>query len=247
MNPDRQRLIMTTSWDDGHPLDLRVAELLAKHGLRGTFYVPLENSRPMLSPAQVRELATTFEIGAHTVRHVVLTALSNDAARGEIVDCKKRIEDTTRKSCPVFCFPSGRFADVHLQMLVDAGFAAARTVELLSLDRPHLKNGIAIVPTTIQAYPHSPASYFCNAAKRFRRKAIWNLMFHNSGTDWAGTAIALLERAREAGGVFHLWGHSWEIEEARQWPALDRVLAAMAEAARSASCLTNSELCFNGR
>ena len=26
---------ITTSWDDGHPLDLRVAGLLAKYGLRG--------------------------------------------------------------------------------------------------------------------------------------------------------------------------------------------------------------------
>ena len=32
---------ITTSWDDGHPLDLRVAELLAKYGLQGTFYVPM--------------------------------------------------------------------------------------------------------------------------------------------------------------------------------------------------------------
>ena len=28
---------ITTSWDDGHPLDFRVAELLAKYGLPGTF------------------------------------------------------------------------------------------------------------------------------------------------------------------------------------------------------------------
>jgi hypothetical protein len=28
---------ITTSWDDGHPLDLRVAELLAKYGLKDTF------------------------------------------------------------------------------------------------------------------------------------------------------------------------------------------------------------------
>ena len=31
---------ITTSWDDGHQLDLRVAELLTKYRLHGTFYIP---------------------------------------------------------------------------------------------------------------------------------------------------------------------------------------------------------------
>ena len=30
---------ITTSWDDGHTLDLRLADLLDKYDLRGTFYV----------------------------------------------------------------------------------------------------------------------------------------------------------------------------------------------------------------
>ena len=78
-------LAITTSWDDGHPLDLRIAELLTKYDLQGTFYVPLHNSRPTMSPAQIRELAGSFEIGAHTVNHVRLTSLNeNDARRREV-------------------------------------------------------------------------------------------------------------------------------------------------------------------
>ena len=37
-------MIVTTSWGDGNPLDIRLAEILASHGLRGTFYVPLRNA-----------------------------------------------------------------------------------------------------------------------------------------------------------------------------------------------------------
>src|SRR5688500_11915407 len=37
----RKAAIVTTSWDDGHPLDIRLAEMLARHGVAGTFYVPL--------------------------------------------------------------------------------------------------------------------------------------------------------------------------------------------------------------
>jgi peptidoglycan/xylan/chitin deacetylase (PgdA/CDA1 family) len=238
---------MTTSWDDGHPLDFRIAELLAKHGLRGTFYVPLENTRPTLSPAQIRDLAAGFEIGAHTVHHRVLTGLPPEQARQEIIESKRRIEEITGKQCPMFCFPSGRYARVHLGMAKAAGFSAARTVELLSLEPPRRKAGFSLIPTTVQAHPHSPFAYLRNAAKRFRVPALWNILRNIRGTDWAATAIGLLERVRETGGVFHLWGHSWEIEETGQWQALDRLLTAMAEAGRSASCVSNSELCGNDR
>ena len=140
---------ITTSWDDGHPLDLRIAELLMKHGLRGTFYVPLENCRPTLSATQIRALSAEFEIGAHTVNHVILTSLTNDRAREEIGESKRRLEDITGKLCSVFCAPSGRHAPAHLKMLGDGGFSAMRSAELLSLDRPRLHHGLALIPLSL--------------------------------------------------------------------------------------------------
>jgi glycosyltransferase involved in cell wall biosynthesis len=241
------RFAITTSWDDGHPLDLRIAELLAKHGLRGTFYVPLENTLSTLSAVQIRDLSSAFEVGAHTLHHLVLTTLPSDRARAEIVQSKARLEEITGKRCKVFCFPKGRYANAHLEMLGEAGFTGARTIELLSFNRPRAEHGIAIMPTTLQACPHPTFTYVRNAAKRFRFKALGSVLLHSHGTDWAATALALLDQAQESGGVFHLWGHSWEIEEYQQWQALDRVLAAMAEYNRPATCVANSELYANGQ
>jgi len=34
-----KKVIVTTSWDDGHLLDLRLAQLLQDAGLKGTFYI----------------------------------------------------------------------------------------------------------------------------------------------------------------------------------------------------------------
>ena len=49
-----RKAIVTTSWDDGHPLDLRVVDLLARYGIKGTFYVPLlYRSRPVMEKAQI--------------------------------------------------------------------------------------------------------------------------------------------------------------------------------------------------
>jgi hypothetical protein len=37
MSKANRPFVMTTSWDDGHPLDLQIAQLLSKSGLAGTF------------------------------------------------------------------------------------------------------------------------------------------------------------------------------------------------------------------
>src|SRR5439155_1135405 len=148
-------LTITTSWDDGHPMDLRVAELLTRYGLPGTFYVPLSNSRPTLSTAEIRGLSQQFEIGAHTVNHVRLTALADSEAQEQVTDSKKQLEDILGKPCSIFCFPGGSYSKIHFRMLREAGFVGARTVKLLSLERPCAIDEIAVIPTTIQAYPHT--------------------------------------------------------------------------------------------
>ena len=33
------KTLITTSWDDGNKLDIKVAELLDKYGMKGTFYI----------------------------------------------------------------------------------------------------------------------------------------------------------------------------------------------------------------
>jgi len=52
----------------------------------------------------------------------------------------------------------------------------------------------------------------------------------------------LLERTLSRGGVFHLWGHSWEIEQERQWDRLEELLAVMAANKDKLTIATNSEL-----
>ena len=75
--------LFTTSWDDGHPLDARVAELLSAHGFRGTFYMPLSNREglPVMPPADVRRLGQGFEIGSHTIDHCYLQTVDRTEAR----------------------------------------------------------------------------------------------------------------------------------------------------------------------
>lgn len=236
---------ITTSWDDGHPLDLRLAEMLAEHELPGTFYIPPKSQRPTMHTAQVRQLSQHFEIGAHTLDHAMLTELPSSEARRQIVQSKAWVEDVTGKPCRIFCPPVGRFGAEHLTMIAEAGFAAIRTVELLSLDAPRRQDGLFILPTTLQAHPHARQAYMRNALKRKSIGNLWRCLRHSACPDWPRLAASLMEDAIRTGGVFHLWGHSWEIDENAQWDNLEQVLRMLGNCVRQhrAQAAINSALC----
>ena len=233
---------ITTSWDDGHPLDLRLADLLSKYNVPATFYVPLDSERGVLSNAQVRELGSRFEIGAHTVHHRPVTHLPLNEARREILDSKPAIEDITGKECRAFCFPWGKYQRTHLRLVGEAGFACARTVQMLSLDRPSSKSGIQVMPTTVQAFSHPAAALLRNIAKRAALGSAVRWLLDCRRFDWVEIARSHLERAMLEGGVFHLWGHSWEIEEHRQWGRVEEIFRTIAQFRDPVRFCTNSQV-----
>ena len=240
---------ITTSWDDGHPLDERLADLLARYNLAATFYIPRAISTGVLSDAQIRNLSLRFEIGAHTLNHVFLTDADNATAQQEIAGSKNWVQDVTGKPCTMFCPPAGRYKAHHLPMFASAGFEGLRSVEFLSLDRPRAGKYVFELPTTLQVFRQPISAYVKNSLKRRAFRNLWLLAAHGRSSDWRTLAKRLLNRAVEAGGVFHLWGHSWEIEACGLWGELEQVLRLLGEvvAAQRATCLTNGQLCRHVR
>jgi hypothetical protein len=238
---------ITTSWDDGHPLDCRVADLLTKYGLQGTFYVPMAAENGTMTAAQVRELSSAFEIGAHTLHHVDLTSAPEAVAWQEVAGSKSWVEDSTGSPCPMFCPPRGRYAPRHLKLIRQAGFEGLRSVELLSTDFPGPRDELLLLPTTVQAYPHGPAAYARNGLKRGAFRNLWRWVAHCRSADWAKLARSLLCATLKCGGVFHLWGHSWEIQKAGQWQRLEETLRFVGQFAGRAPALTNSQVCSRTR
>lgn len=232
------RPVFTCSWDDGHPADLRLAEALAEAGCPGTFYVPLSNreGRPVMRPAEVRRLAGDgFEIGGHGLDHVRLTALPPDEAARQIADGRRRLEDLLGQAVEGFCYPGGRH-DAGLRRLVAAsGFRYARTTEMFRLDRG---NDPLALPTTLQLYPHGSGACLRNWLRNGGGTARLRLArrFLAQGFD------GVLDAAAAEGGVFHLWGHSWEIEERGLWPTLTALLASVTERIAAADRLTNRRI-----
>jgi peptidoglycan-N-acetylglucosamine deacetylase len=214
-----------------------------KYNLTGTFYVPRRAKTEVMNEAHIRELSRQFEIGAHTLDHIYLDTLPRTLALDQISGSKQWVEEVTGRPCKIFCFPGGRFDIDHLRAVCKSGFRGVRTVEMLNSDGPRKTAGLWEIPTTIQAVPHFRSTYIRNVTKRavFPRlsTALAILRSHN----WSLLAMRLLREITESSGVFHLWGHSWEIEEYELWGELEELFSAMSKANHQTRRVTNWQLC----
>ena len=234
---------VTTSWDDGHPSDLRVAEMLARFEIPGTFYIPAASRRALMRDSDVRALAQTFDVGAHTLRHLPLTGLSFCEAAREIGASKDYIQQIIAQPCSVFAAPFGRFHHRHLEMAEAAGFRGFRTTELMSLKLPRTLRTLAVVPTTLQLFRHSPLAYWKNALRRLHPLNVRLYLFYGRAADLVSAFQRLLAHAIARGGVLHVWGHGWEIEECGAWNVLDSILQCLAERRNEVRLVSNAGLC----
>jgi peptidoglycan/xylan/chitin deacetylase (PgdA/CDA1 family) len=213
------------SVDDGHPLDLRMADLLQSHEIKATFYLPITNQEgaPVLSPTNMRELARSFEVGSHTRSHRFLNTLHGAEAWREIVDGKQQLQDQLGEKVEGFCYPGGRYSHLHKLQVRSAGFRYARTTQNLRID---LAFPLYEMPTTAQFYPHTRSVFFRNfISQRHWRKRSAALSVSLASDDWLIRLQTLLDLAIEQHGVFHLWCHSVDIEKLQLWSQLDDFLS----------------------
>ena len=216
---DMKTVIVTTSWDDGHKCDLRLARMLKQYGLKATFYVSPRNQefakQDLLTQLEIRQISADFEIGAHTVTHRRLPAISREQAEEEILNSKIILEKVTGKPVNSFCYPGGAYKAVHAQLVKNAGYRYARTV-----DRHAFKvNEPFEAPTSLHAYNHRSDLW------RIARFARYHPMRFLQYLEWDALGRAMFDRVVQAGGVYHMWGHSWEIDQHNDWERLERLFS----------------------
>ncbi len=246
--------LFTTSWDDGHVLDFRIAEMLERYGMQGTFYVnQYKQGNNFLAPGRIQELSRRFEIGAHTLTHPDLTTLNDKELKEEIEGSKKYLQDLLGKEVTMFCYPKGLYSEKVKQSVLSARFLGARTV----------KKYVTVFPkdpfemgTTLHVYPWP-------LRKKDARRLLWgrhlfqpiqkdlNLFLKTlpsvrAFVSWQDYARHLFNHAVSYGNYFHLWGHSWEIEKYGMWGDLEEFFRyAHSRLGKEISCVTNSEAIKN--
>jgi peptidoglycan-N-acetylglucosamine deacetylase len=217
--------VLTTSWDDGHKYDIRLARMLKEHGLKATFYVAPENQefakQDLLSLPEIRELSQDFEIGAHSMTHRRLPAISEQEAANEIIEIK------------VFCYPGGAYTKLHVQLVKSAGYRYARTVarHTFTVGDPYEAG------TSVHVYNHGFGFDLWRTARFVKFQPVKVLRC----LEWDVLAKAMFDRVVAEGGICHIWGHSWEIDDHGDWERLENVFHYIS-ANPKVSYVTNGEL-----
>lgn len=216
----------TTSWDDGDVLDKKLAVLLEKYGMKGTFYVTKSYRPQRLSEEEIKTLSQKHEIGAHTLTHPNLTNLPREEKKKEIDGSKQWLESVLGKEVSMFCYPSGRFDAESMAVVKESGFLGARTTvvgTVVADDTYRVGVSVQVYPFPLRwgAGPRHLLQPLFERAPALRKLGIGV----GSMYSWQAAARAAFDAARERGGVFHLWGHSWEIEKYDMWNELEKLFA----------------------
>lgn len=205
--PHGARVAIVTSWDDGHPNDLRAAELLRAHGFAGTFFLNERN------PARRHHLdalvALGMEIGSHTVNHPRGWQIPPDQWRDECLQMRLSLEASLGHPVVSFAYPYNHVPayDAHgdyvLRGVREAGYWSGRTTH--------------VAGRTINDYAEplsfSTDGHFLMTDERF-------------GQAW--------QRAmRQPDGVFYFWGHVSEIRTEGDWQKFAARLAQYAHRAEA--------------
>ena len=123
------KVLITTGWDYGHLLDLKLCSLLKDYGMSATMYVPIANPEyKVISSDTIRAIAKDFEIGGHTHNHTWLTQVDENRMIYELTESKNVLESIVRKEVVWFCYPSGLYDKKVIEKVKESGYKLARTV-----------------------------------------------------------------------------------------------------------------------
>ena len=243
-----KKTIITTSWDDGHKLDLKLINLLNQYNLKGTFYISKKYELKSLNDKEIKQMAKSQEIGAHTLSHSDLRRIDFDQAKKEIFGSKEYLKNLLKKEIKMFCYPSGFYEDEIKKLVEQAGFLGSRTTKEFCFKKPE---DFFEFGTTLHVYPfpfrkidanhyHLTRFLFQPLSRNFFEILKIGLPF-NSFFSWLNLAKNLFDYVYKNGGIYHLWGHSWEIDKYDMWVDLENMFKYI-RGHKDIIILTNSEV-----
>jgi len=131
--PPLPRRPVVLTFDDGHDdFSFRAVPVLQSYGFTATnFVIPGFLGRSSyLNVAQLQSaVAAGMTIGAHTMHHVDLAAVSPSVARDEISRSRSVLQQLTGQPVLDFAYPYGIFTNRVVGMVRQAGFRDASTTE----------------------------------------------------------------------------------------------------------------------
>lgn len=198
-------------WDDGDVDDIRLVEILKKHGARATFNIcpgGVPSKRKVahryrggydvyrLSLDEMPQVYDGFCIGGHTMTHPSLINIDPDKAFAQLVDCKRFIETQFGQRECGMAYPGGHYNDEVKLLVRKAGYLYSRTTVNAGLKLNFDE------PMALHAHCHFLAPDF------------WGKF----------------NKIKAVNGDFYFWGHTFELmgNDAR-WQELETIIARLTD------------------
>lgn len=209
--PGGLRKALTLSYDDGVEQDIRLIDIMKKHGLKGTFninsgaYAPEGTVYPAgqvhrrMPESQVTALYrdSGMEVATHALTHPFLERMPLNMATYEIMKDRENLEAQFDTIVRGHAYPFGTFNDDVVEILKNCGIVYARTVMTTGrFDLP--TDWLRLKSTCHHNDPKLP-------------ELIDEFLADDS---------KLPEYARRA-KFFYMWGHSYEFEGNNNWEVIE--------------------------
>jgi peptidoglycan/xylan/chitin deacetylase (PgdA/CDA1 family) len=129
-------------WDDGIVSDIPLIKILKKYNAKATFNLNAGINREerhviwnnngqdviALATHELNEVYQGFDIANHSLNHPVLTNMSIEEAKHEILENKHQLEAIFRREIKGFCYPFGATNDDISTLVELSGHSYARAV-----------------------------------------------------------------------------------------------------------------------
>ena len=198
-------------WDDGDVDDIRLVEILKKHGARATFNINPggykserrvahkfkgEYAVHRLTLDEMPQVYDGFCIGGHTMTHPFLNSIDPEWAFTELVECKRYIEKHFGQTACGMAYPCGAYSDEVKDLVRKAGYLYSRTTKNVDLDL-NIND-----PMALHTHCHFLAADFW---ERFN-------------------AVKAVD------GDFYFWGHTFELMgDDTRWQELDTMIGRLTD------------------
>jgi len=194
--PEGKRKALTFSYDDGQVHDIRLAEILRSHGLKGTFNLNSgtladEDKCMFVNKNKLTEIYEGHEIAVHGVEHKDLGNCTDTEIIAEITNDRIALERLTGSPVQGMAYAYGTYNEHIMSLIKACGIKYSRTVG----ENPYFS-----IPNDFLA---------------------WNSTIHHSHNLMEkGEEFLKLPTWKEL-PIMYVWGHSFEFAGDDSWHIIE--------------------------
>ena len=199
--PNFRDKAVTLSYDDGVKQDIRLIEIMKKHGLKGTFNLGSGMCEATKNHLMKADLYKTYaksgmEVAVHGRGHLYLTAVDKTQVVAEFLDDRRELEKIFKTVINGMAYPYGKYDEQTLCIIENCGIKYARTTKST--------NGFELPENWLEWHPTAR-----HAAPELN-ELVDKFFAPADGNYW-----------RQGVRVFYLWGHSYEFDNDKNWNVIE--------------------------